>query len=42
LERDPLLTPQLLRHNKPERLAAQRMKRVSDPNLPLISGISCI
>jgi len=42
LERHPLLTPELLGDDEPERPTSEGMKCVRDPNLQWISGTDCI
>ena len=41
LQRDAILTPQLLRGHEAERLASQRMERVNDLDPLLRSGTLC-
>jgi hypothetical protein len=41
LEGDALLPPERLGDDEPERLTAEGMERVRDPNLRSITGIDC-
>jgi len=41
LEGDAILSPELLGDDEPERLTAEGMKGMRDPNLRRIGGIAC-